>query len=66
MDNQRNVLKVAKEVLAESDFASYEVIVKDSTIPEARNIYVQNVRGDCLSRFLEEVRSIRFETYFCV
>jgi glycosyltransferase involved in cell wall biosynthesis len=43
-----NTVKVAKQVLAESDFNGYEVIVKKSNIPEARNICIQNMRGDFL------------------
>ena len=39
---------VAKEVLSKSDFSSYEVIVKKSNIPEARNLCIQNMKGDFL------------------
>ena len=43
-----NTVKVAEQVLAKSDFNGYEVIVKESNIPEARNICIQNMRGDFL------------------
>jgi glycosyltransferase involved in cell wall biosynthesis len=43
-----NTVKVAEQVLAESDFNGYEVIVKESNIPEARNVCIQNMRGDFL------------------
>jgi len=47
-ESKDNTVKVAKQVLAESDFNGYEVIVKESNIPEARNICIQNMRGDFL------------------
>ena len=43
-----NTVKIAEQVLAESDFNGYQVIVKESNIPEARNICIQNMRGDFL------------------
>lgn len=43
-----DTVKLAKQVLAESDFSGYEVFVKDSNIPEARNICIQKMKGDFL------------------
>lgn len=43
-----NTVKIAKEVLAGSDFNGYEVLVKESSIPEARNICIQKMKGDYL------------------
>ena len=43
-----DTVAIAKQVLAESDFAGYTVIVKKSNIPEARNICIQNMKGDFL------------------
>ena len=40
--------EIAKQVLSESDFNGYQVIVKDSNIPEARNLCIQNMKGDYL------------------
>src|SRR5208337_217630 len=47
-ESKDNTVKFTKEVLAESDFNDYEVIVKKSNIPEARNICIQNMKGDFL------------------
>jgi glycosyltransferase involved in cell wall biosynthesis len=47
-ESKDNTAKIAKQVLAESNFSGYEVIVKESNIPEARNICIQNMRGDFL------------------
>jgi glycosyltransferase involved in cell wall biosynthesis len=47
-ESKDSTSKIAKQVLAESDFNGYEVIVKDSNIPEARNICIQNMKGDFL------------------
>lgn len=47
-ESKDNTVKITKEVLSNSDFSGYEVIVKDSTIPEARNICIQNMKGDFL------------------
>lgn len=43
-----NTVKVAKEVLSNSNFSGYEVIVEQSTIPEARNLCIKNMKGDYL------------------
>jgi len=43
-----NTVKIATEVLAASDFSGYEVVVKESSIPEARNICIQKMKGDYL------------------
>lgn len=43
-----NTVKIAEQVLAKSDFNGCQVIVKESNIPEARNICIQNMRGDFL------------------
>ena len=43
-----NTVKVAKEVLADSDFNGYDVLVQESSIPEARNICIQKMKGDYL------------------
>jgi glycosyltransferase involved in cell wall biosynthesis len=40
--------EIAKQVLSESDFNGFEVVVKDSNIPEARNLCIQNMKGDFL------------------
>src|SRR5674476_1429725 len=42
-----NTVKVAKEVLSNSNFSGYEVIVEQSSIPEARNLCIKNMKG-CL------------------
>ncbi len=43
-----NTIKFAKEVLAKSDFGGYEIIIKDTNIPEARNLCIEHLRGDFL------------------
>lgn len=43
-----NTAKIAEEILSQSDFGGFKVIVKDSNIPEARNICIQNLQGDYL------------------
>ncbi|MCW4004371.1 MAG: glycosyltransferase family 2 protein [Candidatus Bathyarchaeota archaeon] len=40
--------EIARELLSESDFNGYQVIVKDTNIPEARNLCIQNMKGDYL------------------
>ena len=47
-ESKDDTVKVAEEFLALSDLSGYEIIVKDSSIPEARNICVQNMKGDFL------------------
>jgi glycosyltransferase involved in cell wall biosynthesis len=47
-ESKDNTVDVAEQVLAKSDFNGYEVIVKKSNIPEARNICIQNMKGDFL------------------
>src|SRR5208283_2796837 len=43
-----NTAKSAEGILASSDFSGYEVLVKESSIPEARNICIQKMRGNYL------------------
>ena len=47
-ESKDNTATIAKQVLANSDFSGYEVIVKESNIPEARNICIQNMKGGFL------------------
>ena len=47
-ESKDNTVTIAKQALVKSDFNGYEVIVKDSNIPEARNICIQNMKGDFL------------------
>jgi len=41
-------VEVARDVLSKSDFNGYQIIVKDTNIPEARNLCIQNMKGDYL------------------
>jgi len=41
-------VEVTSSVLAESDFCGYKVIVKKTTIPEARNVCIDEMRGEAL------------------
>jgi len=41
-------VEVATEFLTKSDFAGYKVIVRKSTIPEARNVCIDEMRGAAL------------------
>jgi glycosyltransferase involved in cell wall biosynthesis len=47
-ESKDKTVQVAKEFLDSSDFSGYEVIVKDTNIPEARNLCIQNMKGDYL------------------
>lgn len=47
-ESKDKTAEIAKQVLAQSDFSGYQVIVKDSNIPEARNLCIQNMKGDYL------------------
>jgi len=47
-ESKDDTAKIANEVLAKSDFGGYSVIVKKSNIPEARNLCIQNMKGDFL------------------
>jgi len=47
-ESKDKTVEIAKQVLSESDFKGYQVIVKDSNIPEARNICIQNMKGTFL------------------
>lgn len=47
-ESKDGTVAVTEEFLAKSDFSGYQIIVKKSNIPEARNICIQNVRGDFL------------------
>jgi len=47
-ESKDKTVKVANQSLTQSDFSGYEVIVKDTNIPEARNICIQKMKGDYL------------------
>lgn len=40
--------EIANQVLSESDFNGFDVVVKESNIPEARNLCIQHMKGDFL------------------
>jgi glycosyltransferase involved in cell wall biosynthesis len=41
-------VKIAKEILEKSDLASHEIITKECSIPDGRNICIEKMRGDIL------------------
>jgi glycosyltransferase involved in cell wall biosynthesis len=41
-------VEVARKVLEKSDFIGYNIIVKECTIPEGRNMCIENMYGDML------------------
>lgn len=41
-------VEIAKRILEKSDFNGYRIIVKKCTIPEGRNICIENMRGEAL------------------
>lgn len=41
-------LEIAQGILKKADFSGYKIISKQCSIPEARNISVENMRGDLL------------------
>jgi glycosyltransferase involved in cell wall biosynthesis len=43
-----NTVNIVKEVLSKSDFYGYEIIVKKTNIPEARNLCINKMKGDFL------------------
>ncbi len=47
-ESKDKTAEVAKQTLDESDFSGYEVIVKKTNIPEARNLCIEHLRGDFL------------------
>ncbi|MEM2098315.1 MAG: glycosyltransferase [Candidatus Bathyarchaeia archaeon] len=50
VDGESNdqTVNIAKQALEKSDFKGYKIIVKKSSIPEARNICIKNMQGDFL------------------
>lgn len=46
--SEDKTVEVAQRILEKSDFRGYEIIVKECTIPEGRNICIENMRGDML------------------
>jgi len=41
-------VEVARKALEKSDFIGYNIIVRECTIPQGRNICIENMRGDML------------------
>jgi len=41
-------VEIAQKLLEKSDFMGYNIIVRECTIPEGRNICIENMRGDML------------------
>jgi len=41
-------VEIAQKILEKSDFMGYNIIVRESNIPEGRNICIENMRGDML------------------
>lgn len=47
-ESKDRTVETAREILQKSDFSGYDIISKESSIPEGRNICVENMRGNLL------------------
>ena len=47
-ESKDNTVKIAKQILDNSDFNGYEIIIKKCNIPEGRNICIERMKGDLL------------------
>ena len=47
-ESKDNTVKTAKQILEKTDFNGHQIITKKSNIPEARNICIENMKGNLL------------------
>lgn len=47
-ESKDKTVEIASRVFTDSDFLEYQIIVKKSNIPEARNICIKNMKGEFL------------------
>jgi len=47
-ESKDNTVKVARQILDNSDFNGYDVIIKKCNIPEGRNICIEKMKGDLI------------------
>jgi glycosyltransferase involved in cell wall biosynthesis len=47
-ESKDNTVKTARQILDNSDFNDYEIIIKKCNIPEGRNICIEKMKGDWL------------------
>lgn len=47
-ESEDRTVEIARKILEQSDFNGYDIIVKKCSIPEGRNICIENMKGDML------------------